>query len=153
MEFEHQDALDRFRDRVETELLQSAPRRDVTYPAEALETWDVDRISAANAALLDGFAGAANLYALFVAPRNSTAFEIRYIGKTTRTLARQRLRNHLITKNECTGAKLTHIQDHVRRGGSVQVAWVRVDPESLRNYLEEELIAKHQATLWNRPQR
>lgn len=153
MEFEHQAALDRFRDLVETELLGAARRHAVVYPVDSVAAWDVVAISAANAALLDAVAGAANLYAIFAAPPNSVAFALRYIGKTSRGLARQRLRNHLIKKDDRTGAHLAAVQALVRAGGSVQVAWVPVNPESLRNYLEEELIRKHQATLWNRPQR
>lgn len=148
-----QAELDRYRDRLEKALLEDAPRSTVVYPESALEKWDVAAIAAANAALLEAFSGSANLYALFAAARDSQSFELRYIGKTTRRLARQRLRNHLIKKNEKTGAKLEPIQAHVRAGGSVKVAWVTVSPESLRNYLEEELIGRHQGMLWNRRQR
>ncbi len=90
------------------------------------------------------------MYAIFTAPKNSTSFSLRYIGKTTRKLARQRIRNHLIKKHEKTGAKLKHVTDHVLSGGSVKISWIKIEPESLRNYVEEELIHKHHEADWNR---
>jgi hypothetical protein len=76
--------------------------------------------------------------------------------KTTRRLARQRLWNHLIKKDELTGATLDKVKVHVKSGGSIKIAWVRVDRESLRNALEEELIHRQQQQRnadWNRNSR
>jgi hypothetical protein len=154
MEFHQQEALDRFQDAVETALMSEATRRDVVYPPGSIAGWVTATIDRANATLLEELTGRANLYALFAAPRGSTTFRLRYIGKSTRALARQRLRNHLIKKNDGTGAKLETVQAHIRSGGSLKVAWVSVTPESLRNYLEEQLISKYQQrgeADWNRP--
>jgi len=95
-------------------LLGAARRHAVVYPVDSFAAWDIVAISAANAALLDAVAGAANLYAIFAAPPNSVAFAPRYIGKTSRGLARQRLRNHLIKKDDRTGAHLAAVQAPVQ---------------------------------------
>jgi cysteine synthase len=153
VKFEQQKALDRFREDVEKALLVETVRHDVVYPVDAVCAWNVTKIAAANEGLLAAASGTANLYALFTAPRNSRQFGIRYIGKTTRKLARQRLWNHLITKNEGTGARLDKVKAHVRAGGSVKVAWVTVECESLRNYLEAELIDRHPEADWNHRRR
>lgn len=95
--------------------------------------------------------GVANIYALFISePHNDESFNLQYIGKTTRKLARQRLRNHLIKKHEKTGAKLDNVKESVLRGCKLKVSFISVTPESLRNYVEEELINRNPNATWNR---
>jgi hypothetical protein len=156
MKFAQQQAFDLFRDEVEKALLVDADRHDVVYPVDAVQEWSVPKIAAANEELLAAASGSINLYALFTAAKKSKTFSLRYIGKTTRRLARQRLWNHLIKKDELTGATLDKVKVHVKSGGSIKIAWVRVDRESLRNALEEELIHRQQQQRnadWNRNSR
>lgn len=150
MKFVQQQAFDLFRDEVDKALLVDADKRDVVYPVDAVLDWNVGKIAAANEELLAAASGFANLYALFSSPKKSKTFSLRYIGKTTRKLARQRVWNHLIKKDDRTGAALDKVKAHVMSGGSIKIAWVRVDRESLRNALEEELIHRHTEADWNR---
>lgn len=150
MKYEQIETLKAFLIDVEIALLLEEKRTLVSYPSSSISPWNTAELDAANQKLLDAASGSANVYAIFTAPKNSTYFSLRYIGKTTRKLARQRIRNHLIKKHEKTGAKLKHVTDHVLSGGSVKISWIKIEPESLRNYVEEELIHKHHEADWNR---
>jgi len=72
------------------------------------------------------------------------------MGQSKSTEARNRLSNHLIKKNKNTGAKLQLIKEHIQKGGKIKVSYILVEPESLRHYIEEELIKKYSVNLdWN----
>lgn len=71
-------------------------------------------------------------------------------GKTKKTDARERIKNHLFHTNGKTGAKLAEIMAHACSGGTVELARVEVSPQSLENYLKEELIGRQPAADWNR---
>ena len=150
MKYEQIETLEKFLSNVETALLLEENRSLVSYPHDSVSPWNTDQLDAANQKILDSASGIANVYAIFTAPKNSSSFSLRYIGKTTRNLARQRIRNHLIKKHEKTGAKLKDIEEHVLSGGAVKISWLKIEPESLRNYIEEELINRHQEADWNR---
>jgi hypothetical protein len=122
----------------------------VSYPQNSISPWNAHHLDAANQKILDAISGTVNVYAIFTAPNNASSFSLRYIGKTTRKLARQRVRNHLIKKHEKTGAKFQNVKTHVLSGGQVKISWLEIEPESLRNHLEEELINKHKEADWNR---
>lgn len=153
MQYEHIHSLDDYVERVDAALLREENRRAVNYPQDCTQPWLGERLREANQALLAAAAGEANVYAIFTAEPGSTAHTLRYIGKSTRALARQRLTNHLFQKHEKTGAKLDKITALVQAGGTVKVAWLRIEPESLRNYIEEELIQRHPEAHWNRENR
>jgi hypothetical protein len=150
MKYDQIETLVAYLRNVETALLKEDSRSLVIYAKENVSSWNAERIDVANQKLLDSVSGVANVYAIFTALQNSDSFSLRYIGKTTRKLARQRIRNHLIKKDEKTGAKLEHIKALVRSGGSVKISWVKIEPESLRNYVEEELINEHTEADWNK---
>ena len=122
----------------------------VQYPRNSVSRWNVKSIEEKNEALLNSVSGSANIYAIFELEGNNEKPTLKYIGKTTRKLARQRLRNHLITKHAKTGAKLEPVKDLVRRGHTIKIAYLPIEPESLRNYVEEELIFLNKSTEWNR---
>jgi len=150
MKYDQLQSLEEFLKNVEAALLKEEARTPVQYSLHNTTPWNAAQIDAENQSLLNSVSGAANVYAIFTAPKGTDAFTLRYIGKTTRKLARQRIRNHLITKNEKTGAKLRKVISHVQAGGAVKLSWVKVEPESLRNYIEEELINRHKEADWNR---
>lgn len=138
---------------VESVLLDEKRHSLIIYPHESAFDWNHAHILAANETTLASLSGSANVYAIFTAERNSEFFSLRYIGKTTRRLARERIKNHLIKKDERTGAKLQEVMSHVKAGGKVKISWVKIEPESLRNYVEEELILRHGEADWNRENR
>lgn len=150
LRYPHPKDLRAFLKDAESALLSPVERRHVTYPTDLASTWNADALASENEALLADLSGSANVYAIFTAADASDACALRYIGKTTRALARQRLRNHLFKKSAGTGAKLAEITDHIQSGGSVQIAWITIVPESMRNYVEEELISSHPEADWNR---
>jgi hypothetical protein len=150
MKYEQIETLEKYLNAVEAALLREDDRSLVLYSEGSISPWDAGQLGTANQEILGAVSGVANVYAIFAAPKNSSTFSLRHIGKTTRKLARQRVRNHLIKKNEGTGAKLEKIMAHVRSGGLVRISWVKIEPESLRNYVEEELINRHGEADWNR---
>lgn len=150
MKYEQIETLEAYLETVEAALLGEDCRLQVLYMGEHVLPWDAEKIEQENLELLDKATGRANVYAIFTASKDSHDFSLRYIGKTTRKLARQRVRNHLVKKHVKTGAKLEKIVAHVQSGGLVKISWVRIEPESLRNYVEEELIRRHRNADWNR---
>lgn len=150
MKFQYKDKLDAFLSEINEHLIDEKNQTSVLFSAKNVSTWNGDELANENEELLATVSKKANVYMLFTAKKHSTQFKLRYIGKTTRKLARQRLRNHLFKKHEGTGAKLEQVISHVKSGGSVKVSWVTIDPETLRNWAEEELIVSHPEADWNR---
>lgn len=150
MKFEHKDKLDGFLAKIDRYLTEDDNKKDVVYPPNYIDSWDGDKLAAENENLLSDVSRKVNVYMLFTAIKGSSDYKLRYIGKTTRKLARQRLRNHLFKKHDGTGAKLEKVKLHVKSGGSVKISWVSIEPESLRNWAEEELISSHAEADWNR---
>lgn len=153
MRYEQIETLEKYLGDVEVELLKEEHHSPIIYPNESISDWNDIGILTANLNILKALAGTANVYAIFTAQRDSESFSLRYIGKTTRKLARERIKNHLIKKHEKTGAKLKEIVSHIQSGGKVKISWVKIEPESLRNYIEEELILRHSEADWNRENR
>lgn len=150
MKYEELQSLENYLSKVEVALLKEDARMPVNYPEQSITPWSAAELDAKNQSLLNSVSGVANVYVIFTASKGTNDFSLRYIGKTTRKLARQRIRNHLITKNAKTGAKLWKIISHVQSGGVVKLSWATIEPESLRNYIEEELINRHKEADWNR---
>jgi len=153
MRYEQISSLEAFLSQVEERLLAPEQRVSVSFAPSATSPWDGDALALANKSLLAKVLGSANLYAIFTAACGETKHSLRYFGKTTKKLARQRITNHLFQKNEKTGSKLAQVIAHACEGGTVEIAWIEVHPESLRNYLEEELILRHAEADWNRENR
>ncbi|MCF5652388.1 hypothetical protein GIV49_22910 [Pseudomonas syringae] len=153
MHYKQISSLEEFLSQVEKHLLDPGQRMSVSFPITSTAPWDADALADANASLLERVSGAANVYAIFTGECGKAGRTLRYFGKTTRKLARQRIRNHLFRKSEQTGSKLAEVLAHATGGGTVDIAWIEVHPESLRNYLEEELIIRHPEADWNRENR
>ncbi|MDQ6997065.1 MAG: hypothetical protein Q9M82_06340 [Mariprofundus sp.] len=116
----------------------------------SVELWNSEKIKISNEKLLADISGAANVYAIFIADKGNNEYALKYIGQTRSKYARTRLTNHLINKNENTGAKLNKVKCHIQTGGSIKISWISINPESLRHYVEEELIVRHKEELvWN----
>jgi len=153
MRYEQIETLEIFLSSVDTALLREENMKLVAYPKESVSPWIPKQLDAVNERILNAVSDTANIYAIFTAPKDSENFSLRYIGKTKRNLARQRIRNHLITKSKSTGAKLENVRSNIQSGGKVKISWLGIEPESLRNYVEEELIKRHEEADWNRENR
>ncbi|GGM23792.1 hypothetical protein ACFQDN_14590 [Pseudomonas asuensis] len=153
MHYEQISSLEEFLSQVERRLLDPERRVSVSFPITAIIPWDGDALARINKSILDSVSGSANLYAIFTGASGAAECSLRYLGKTTKKLARQRITNHLFRKHEKTGSKLAQVLAHACDGGTVEIAWIEVHTESLRNYLEEELIIRHPEADWNRENR
>ena len=145
MKYEQIDTLEAYLKAVEFDLLREDVRVSIAYP----QKWDETEADRLNQRILGELSSKANVYAIFIAEHASGLFRLKYIGKTLRKHARQRLRNHLIKKHAQTGSVLDKVKAEVGKRNLVAISWVSVEPESLRNYLEEELIKRHPEACWN----
>jgi hypothetical protein len=149
MKFKYKEKLDAFLTDIDSHLMDDKNKLPVQFTPKNVSPWNGEELASENEDLLANASKKANLYMLFTANKNDAQFKLRYIGKTTRKLARQRLRNHLFKKNDGTGAKLDKIMSHVIAGGCVKISWITIEPETLRNWAEEELINSHTESDWN----
>lgn len=115
MNFQHKDKLDDFLTLINQHLIDDKNHTSVVFSSKNISSWDAEKMAEENEALLANASRKANVYMLFTAKKGSTDYKLRYIGKTTQKLARQRLRNHLFKKNEGTGAKLEAVKSHVNQ--------------------------------------
>ena len=150
MQFSNVEKLEEFVAEVDEYLTTTDNIKTVLYVSKYSVPWNSEKLKEDNEELLSSISGAANIYVIYTTDKNSKERVLRYVGKTKRNLARQRLTNHLIKKHKKTGAKLNRVIDHIQSGGSIEIAWVTIEPESLRNYVKEELIKLHQESNWNR---
>lgn len=150
MEFQNIESLENYVSDIDVFLKNEVNHHEVDYSCVGKSGWNVELIDKANDELLTKVSGSANIYALFISQLNSSNYELKYIGKTTQKLARQRLRNHLIHKHAKTGAKLNNVRSAIEKGAKCKIAFVSLKPESLRNYVEEELINRNSNSTWNR---
>ena len=150
MRYENISTLEAFLTEVEKHLLSASNRRKLKYPQTAVQPWNADDLATENEAVLAAVAKTANVYMIFTADCGTVDHKLRYVGKTTKKLARQRIKNHFFKKNEGTGSKLAEVVAHTCLEGTVEFAFASIEPESLRNYIEEELIHRHPEADWNR---
>lgn len=140
-----------FAQRCEEQLLHSN-KVEVLYPkGTSLTNWNSDEIKALNFQFLDGLRNSGNVYALFVSNSNNGAtWTAHYVGERKSIGLRQRLTEHLIKKNHQTGSMLKNVQEAVTEGKRISVAYIKVQPEALRLFVEESIISKNMANLpWN----
>lgn len=143
--------LEAFAKKCEEKLLHSE-KVEVFYPQGTnLVNWNADEIKALNAQFLTGLRNAGNVYALFLSESNSNSnWIVKYVGERKSDGLRQRLTEHLIKKNHQTGSMLQNIQQAVSEGNRVSVAFIKVQPEALRLFVEESIISKNLENLpWN----
>lgn len=145
--FNQKTELEKFLEECEKYLFDKENKREIIYNQE----WDVTEIKNTNKDLLDSIGKIKpNIYAIFATENKNAEFELKYIGQTNSQGARTRLTNHLITKNHKTGAKLEKVKRVVNSGGRIKISFIAIEPESLRHYIEEELIKKYKNKLsWN----
>lgn len=149
MKYPKNNDLESFYTKCKNELLDQKIRQNVVYPNGSIQPWDSDAIKAINEELLKSISGNANVYAIFVKGKNKRSFDLKYIGQTNSKYARTRLTNHLIKKHKKTGAKLKKVIEEVQAGSKIKVSWISIEPQSLRHYIEEELIKSHSSLEWN----
>lgn len=147
MIFKQQIELEQFLEECERTLFDEECKKEIIYNPE----WNVLEIKEINKKLLDKIGEIKpNLYAIFAMENKNSEFRLKYIGQTNSKGARTRLINHLITKNDKTGAQLEKVKNVVKSGGRIKISFIAIEPEALRHYIEEILIEKYKDKLeWN----
>lgn len=121
------------------------------YPPEcSLTHWPVTEIKSVNATLLKSLRGRGNVYALYVRGKNEKHWVPVYVGQRKSVSLRERISHHLISKNERTGSMLAAVKTAVAAGEEIGFSLIKVQPESLRLFVEETIIASNKSRLpWN----
>lgn len=116
-----------------------------------LQHWPVGEIKTSNETFLKTLRHRANVYALSVRPSGENQnWSPVYVGERKSAGLRDRITQHLITKDHRTGSMLEAVKTAVAAGQEVGVSFIKVEPESLRLFVEETIIAKHKNVLpWN----
>lgn len=117
----------------------------------SLNYWPVNEIKAVNKAILGSLRSKGNVYALYTKDKNKNAPWVpMYVGQRKSASLRERLTQHLIRKDKRTGSMLEAVKTTVANRNRIAISYIKVEPESLRLYVEETIIAKWKGRLrWN----
>ena len=96
-------------------------------------------LKAQNEYLLGSLRKKANIYAIYTKKGNGK-WALKYVGQRKSEGMRQRITEHLITKNAQTGSKLDGVREAVHQKLKIGVKFIKVEPEAMRTYVEEEII-------------
>jgi hypothetical protein len=144
------DKLSEFAKECEASLLSGVQYEFVFPEGCSLQEWPVAEIKAANKEFLSSLKGSANVYALFVRRNDSEEWIPVYVGQRKSANLRERLTQHLINKNVQTGSMLEAVKTAVAAGEKIGVSFIKVNPESLRLFVEETIISSRKSELpWN----
>jgi hypothetical protein len=145
------DGLEQFADDCLKALIIETPT-EFNYPDDcSLNHWPVNEIRTLNKIILDSLRNSGNVYALYTKSKmkNSSWVPV-YVGQRKSASLRERITQHLVTKNERTGSTLEAVKTAVADGNKIAISYIKVNPESLRLYVEETIIGKKKKTLpWN----
>lgn len=132
-------------------LFSEVPHQFIFTVGCNLQYWPVDEIKAANETFLRTLRHRANVYALSVrSSGDNENWSTVYVGERKSSGLRERITQHLITKDHRTGSMLEAVRTAVAAGQEIGVSFIKVEPESLRLFVEEAIIAKHKNKLrWN----
>jgi hypothetical protein len=129
-----------------TKLIVEEPYEFI-YPIELHNNEDekvwkryIPIIKELNKNLLSKLRNNANLYAIYVRNSKDSNWQPVYVGERKSDGMRERITQHLINKNVGTGSKLAEVMEAVSNGRLIGVSFIKVDPESLRLYVEEYII-------------
>jgi len=121
-------------------VLLAGPQYLFSYPEGcSVSNWPSPTIKAANEGFLKTLRGRANVYAIYVRGPTQQDWIPVYVGQSKSINLRGRMSHHLIKKNETMGSMLSVIQTAVADGGEIGLAFIKVEPESLRVYVEETI--------------
>ncbi|ELH9640318.1 hypothetical protein [Vibrio alginolyticus] len=142
----------------EEQLLNSEPVEFV-YPAELVgkdvsdPIWDdlIEEVKEPNEKeILSKLRHKANIYAIFT-KNGDEPWVKKYVGERKAIDMRQRITSHLINKNRKTGSKLDLVRDAVSKGQKIGLRFIFVPRDTMRAFVEEEIISKYKAELvWNK---
>ncbi|MFY2825602.1 hypothetical protein [Ruegeria sp. MALMAid1280] len=89
-----------------------------------------------------------NVYALWSKDQGTGYWQLRYIGQRKSKGIRERLCQHLFSKDRRTGAQLENVQMCLENNQDVGVSVIQVTPDEVRSAIEELLIKSNKPD-WN----
>jgi len=114
------------------------------------EKWPVDQIKNLNKDFLEEVNGNANIYVISIRERGTKSWKKMYVGQRKSSYMRDRMREHLIKKDDQTRSMLERIKEAVSNKKEVGISFIKVEPDSLRLFVEEMIIKANKKTLeWN----
>ncbi|MGF1792931.1 hypothetical protein L4D21_20245 [Photobacterium profundum] len=149
-------SLQQYIDECENQLLNGEPSEFV-YPSELLgkrisdPIWDemIAQVKEPNEAILSTLRNKANIYAIFTKNGDEPWIK-KYVGERKALDMRQRITSHLINKNSSTGSKLDFVREAVSQGEKVGLRFLFIPRDTMRTFVEEEIISKNKKELiWN----
>ena len=132
-------------------LFNEVPHKFIFPAGCSIQHWPICEIKLLNEKFLRTLRHRANLYALSVRPLGEGKnWSPVYVGERKSAWLRDRITQHLIAKDRRTGSMLEAVKTAVAAGQEIGVSFIRVEPESLRLFVEEIIIVKHKNELsWN----
>jgi hypothetical protein len=132
-------------------LFAELPHQFIFPVGCSLQHWPVDEIKTSNETFLKTLRHRANVYALSVRSSGGNQnWSPVYVGERKSAGLRDRITQHMITKDHRTGSMLEAVKTAVAAGQEIGVSFIKVEPESLRLFVEETIIVKHKNELpWN----
>lgn len=120
------------------------------YPENcSLKNWEAEKIKNLNKDFLIALRNKGNIYSIFIRNRGDK-WERIYVGERKSKGLRERITQHLIAKDVRTGSMLEKVKQAVAEGKEIGVSFIKVEPESLRLFVEEMIIIKYGSKLrWN----
>ena len=98
-----------------------------------------------------------NIYALWRRESVDSDWELMYIGQRSFKSGWSRVEQHLFATPQGTQSKLKEVRAAIESGAQIGVTAIRVEPDSMRLSIEEELINRNsqsaQQLLWNKKAR
>ncbi len=143
--------LDEFAESCARELFKQEPYQFIFPGGCSIQYWPASEIKALNKEFLESLRNGANIYALFIRKSGTgKSWSPVYVGQRKSTGLRERITQHLIKKHVRTGSMLENVKSVVPDGQEIGVSIIKVEPESLRLFVEETIIATYKNELvWN----
>lgn len=143
--------LANFADVCAAELLSDVQYKFQFPKDSSPRNWQVEKIKYSNEYFLNTLRHRANIYAIFIRVGGSDEkWDPVYVGQRKSDELRERVTQHLIKKSHQTGSMLMNVMAAVEGGKEVGLSFIKIQPESLRLFVEETIIAKYKDSLkWN----
>ena len=124
----------------------------VEFPTECSnQSWPAKKIRDSNSQFLKSLRGNGNIYAILTQESRSTDWDAKYVGQRKSDNLKERIEQHLVYRGKKTSSKLDNVKKAVFEGQQVAVTYIKVEKESLRHFVEEEIIgaAESGELAWN----
>lgn len=97
---------------------------------------------------IDKMSSKPNIYGLLTKTDGSD-WNLRYVGQRKAKDIKQRLKQHLIKKDQKTGAQLDKVKKELKSNVQLGIKLASVLPDELRHFYEEKLLQDIETLDWN----